>query len=101
MTINILTTSLDRYSPLLTDDNGNLYFGIRERIDTRERPDDALHVVHAWDRIDALAHQYLGDPNLWRIIAEYNDIMFGLVLPPEGSVLRIPSRRAVQMEILP
>jgi hypothetical protein len=51
------------------------------------------------DRIDLLAHRYLGDTRLWWIICDYNDIFFPLELTP-GTVLCIPSVEHVQMRLL-
>ena len=51
------------------------------------------------DRIDLLAHRYLGDARLWWIICDYNDIFFPLELQP-GTDLRIPSIENIQMRIL-
>jgi hypothetical protein len=58
-----------------------------------------LHTVIEGDRIDLLAHRYLGDARLWWIICDYNDIFFSLELAP-GTDLRIPSIEHVQMRIL-
>jgi hypothetical protein len=51
------------------------------------------------DRLDLLAHRYLGEAKLWWIICDYNDILFPLELTP-GTVLRIPSMDHVSMHIL-
>ena len=74
-------------------------FGVRQRIDTTPRYDDRLHTVVEGDRLDLLAHRYLGDARLWWIICDYNDLFFPLVLEP-GLALRIPSREHVQMRLL-
>jgi hypothetical protein len=84
---------------ILYRDAAGEYLGRRERIDTAPRYDDRLHTVVAGDRIDLLAHRYLGDVKLWWIICDYNDIFFPLELEP-GSDLRIPSLEHVQMHIL-
>jgi nucleoid-associated protein YgaU len=75
------------------------YLGRRQRIDTTPRYDDRLHTVTGGDRIDLLAHSYLGDARLWWIICDYNDIFFPLELTP-GTDLRIPSVEHVQMRLL-
>jgi nucleoid-associated protein YgaU len=51
------------------------------------------------DRLDLLAHRYLGDARLWWIICDYNDLFFPLALEP-GLALRIPSQEHVQMRLL-
>ena len=83
---------------LLRDADGDS-LGTRPRIDTASRYDDHFHAVTDGDRLDLIAHRYLGDARLWWIIADYNDIFFPLDLAP-GAVLRIPSVEHVQMRIL-
>jgi nucleoid-associated protein YgaU len=84
---------------ILYRDSDGEYLGRRQRIDTTPRYDDRLHTVIEGDRIDLLAHRYLGDARLWWIICDYNDIFFPLELQP-GTDLRIPSVEHVQMRIL-
>jgi len=73
--------------------------GTRQRIDTTPRHDDQFHSVTDGDRLDLIAHRYLGDARLWWIIADYNDLFCPLELETDA-VLRIPSREHVQMRIL-
>lgn len=73
--------------------------GSRRRVPLQERPDDRFHTVIEGDRIDLIAHYYLGDAGLWWIIADYNGLFFPLALET-GSVLRIPSNETVQMRLL-
>jgi nucleoid-associated protein YgaU len=43
------------------------------------------------DRLDIIAHEFLGDPNLWWQILDFNpEVINGLDIPV-GTVLRIPS----------
>lgn len=65
----------------------------------RPRYDDRFHTVIDGDRIDLIAHRYLGDAKLWWIVADYNDLFFPLELEI-GAVLRLPSVERVQMRIL-
>jgi len=51
------------------------------------------------DRLDLLAHRYLGDARLWWILGDYNDLFWPLELAV-GSSLRIPSYNHVHMNIL-
>ena len=83
---------------LVRDGDGDR-LGTRLRIDTTPRHDDQFHTVVDGDRIDLIAHRYLGDARLWWIIADYNDLFFSLVIEA-GAVLRIPSVEHVQMRIL-
>ena len=73
--------------------------GIRQRIETTPRYDDRFHTATDGERLDILAHRYLGNADLWWIICDYNDIFFPLYLEP-GTVLRIPSVEHVQMRVL-
>ena len=48
-----------------------------------------LHVIATeGDRLDNLAFQFYGDPNLWWYIAKANKMYFNNV--PRGSTIRIP-----------
>lgn len=85
-------------SILIRDADGDT-FGTRQRIDTTPRYDDRFHTVIDGDRIDLIAHRYLGDARLWWIVADYNDLFFPLELET-GAVLRLPSVEHVQMRIL-
>jgi len=75
------------------------FLGIRVPGDAAPRPDDRFHTVVDGDRLDLLAHRYLGKTDLWWIICDYNDIFFPMELEP-GSVLRIPSVEHVNMRLL-
>lgn len=75
------------------------FLGIRVPVDVAPRPDDRFHTVVDGDRLDLLAHRYLGRADLWWIICDYNDIFFPMKLEP-GSVLRIPSVEHVNMRLL-
>ena len=75
------------------------FLGIRVPVDAGPRPDERFHTVVDGDRLDLLAHRYLGRADLWWIICDYNDIFFPMELEP-GSVLRIPSVEHVNMRLL-
>ena len=74
------------------------FLGLRPSIDKRPRPDDRFHIVSVDDRLDTLAHRYLGSTDLWWVIADYNDIFFPLELEI-GATLRLPAAGRIQMEI--
>lgn len=69
---------------------GKEYLGVQLPVEVPPRPDDRFHTVVTGDRLDVLAHLYLGDASLWWIISEGNDLPFPLDLQP-GMVLRIPA----------
>ena len=80
-------------------DGNDEFIGGRSRIDTSFQTDDIFHLMRSGDRIDLLAYRYLGDPTLWWLICDYNDIFLPLELEP-GRVLRLPSIEQVEMRIL-
>jgi len=86
-------------SCVLYVDDSQEFIGTRERIDTSPRPDDVFHTVVGGDRIDLIAYRYLGRPELWWVICDYNDMFFPLELLI-GQVLRIPSLEYVEMRLL-
>jgi len=45
-------------------------------LDPLRWPDDRFHTVVEGDRVDLLAHRYLGRADLWWVICDYNDISF-------------------------
>ncbi len=71
-------------------DGGREYLGVRLPVEIPPRPDDRFHTVVTGDRIDVLAHQYLGNASLWWVICECNGIAFPFGLHA-GIVLRIPT----------
>lgn len=85
-------------SILYTSGDGD-FLGTRLPTEGKPRPDDRFHTVIEGDRVDLLAHRYLGQADLWWIICDYNDLFFPLALDP-GLALRIPSREHVQMRLL-
>ncbi|MEI7833429.1 MAG: hypothetical protein WCJ56_09550 [bacterium] len=80
-------------------DSETQFLGSRPQLDTTPQPDDRFHMVMDGDRIDLLAYRYLGDPLLWWIICDWNDVCFPLELPV-GATLRIPSLGRVMLNIL-
>lgn len=49
----------------------------------------------AGQRLDEIAHQYYGDPSLWRLVASLNGINDPMRVPV-GTVLRLPSASALR-----
>ena len=96
--VKVPATSRYQFSRLYQD-GGKQFWGSRPVIATSARPDDRFHTVVEGDRIELLAQRYLGDVNLWWVIADYNGLFFcqDLVV---GANLRIPSMEQVRMEVL-
>jgi nucleoid-associated protein YgaU len=84
---------------MIYQDGETQFFGARQRLDATPQPDDRFHLVVDGDRVDLLAYRYLGDPTLWWIIGDVNDIGFPLELP-SGVTLRIPSLARVMLDVL-
>lgn len=66
-----------------------------------QRPDDTFYEVRYGDKLDALAHRFYDNGELWWVIAEVNNIPDPFEPLPVGKMLRIPSRRTVLEEVLP
>lgn len=65
-----------------------------QELDER-RDDDRLYRVQHHDRIDNLAHTFYGDPGLWWVLAQVNDLrLLPCDLKP-GRTLKIPSQRFI------
>ncbi|MBI5788692.1 MAG: hypothetical protein HZA78_07555 [Candidatus Schekmanbacteria bacterium] len=96
--MKIPATSRYQFAKLYQD--GDVQFwGNRQKVDTSARPDDRFHTITEGDRVELLAHKYLGDVNLWWVIADYNDLFFCQDLEI-GTKLRIPSLERVQLELI-
>jgi hypothetical protein len=89
-----------RYRDCIIYQDGDVqFYGARQRLDATPQPDDRFHLVTDGDRVDLLAYRYFGDPTLWWIICDVNDIGFPLDLPV-GITLRIPSLERVMLDVL-
>lgn len=86
-------------SVLIKDNDGDWISPVIPPIDVRERRTDTIHVVKDGDRLDLLAYQYLRDPNMWWVIAEYNRI-FWFQNIEVGMRLRIPSYETFYLELM-
>jgi len=96
----MLSRNYSRYAKsTVVSNNGVLRNGLRTRVDTTARSDDIYYTVRHGDRVDTLAYKHYGRADLWWILADYNDLMFPLVLEI-GSVLRIPSSQHVYMDLI-
>lgn len=56
--------------------------------------DEATFIYYRWtqrDRVDLIADKFLGDPNLWWVIMDYNPEQLNPMSIPVGSLIRIPN----------
>lgn len=97
----IRSDSYSRYKKgtLVKDVGGDWLVPKARGFDTRARPDDRFHTVKQEERLDLIAHRYLGDARLFWVIALYNNIFWMLDLKM-GQELRIPSYDTLMMDIL-
>lgn len=64
----------------------------REPLEIKSFDDNIIHVVKEGDRLDLLAYYYWGNPNLFFIICDWNNIYDPLKYDLEpGSTLILPS----------
>lgn len=78
---------------------GATYHALRAPLDLAPAADDGFHVVREGDRLETIAAARLGDPALWWVLADVNDVAdpFALVV---GTTLRVPSAARVALEVL-
>lgn len=88
----------------LVDFNTHSLWGRGEPIDTTPRDDDQYVRAVDGERIEYLAHDYLGDVRHAWVVLAFLVADLGRVIHPEeipaGTLVRIPSRRRIEMEIL-
>ena len=71
-------------SCVLYRDGDGESLGTRQRIDATPRYDDRFHTVTDGERLDIIAHRYLGDAKLWWIICDYLQEKYGMqVVSPQ------------------
>jgi nucleoid-associated protein YgaU len=79
--------------------DGIQFWDLLDLPDIPEQPDDLTYRVRGGDRIDLLANVFYGDPILWWVLASANNIEIVPTELNEGSVLRVPSPRFVQLQL--
>ncbi|MEQ8821023.1 MAG: hypothetical protein RLY93_12335 [Sumerlaeia bacterium] len=92
-------TSPQRRALAHRDDAGRVRFGTRPRLRLPPHETDRFHVVGETDRIDLIAYDYLGDVELFWVIAEINHLALPMTLTP-GVTLRIPTADRLNPEVL-
>ena len=99
MAVKIRGTSRINFARLMTIDEVE-HWEMPEYPIIAAAQDDTLYQVKQDDRIDLIANQYYGNPELWWIIAVVNDFA---LLPNDLkplSTIRIPSNNRVFNKIL-
>ena len=69
------------------------FYETHEPREIPETPDDFYHQITAGEvgRLDYLAYFYYGDPKLWWVLAQANNVKDPLFGPNAGQIIRIPS----------
>lgn len=73
--------------------------GLRAPLSLAPADDDGVHVWHDGDSLEAVASTLLGDPALWWILADVNEIVDPFEIAV-GTRLRVPSAVRVALEVL-
>lgn len=99
--INVPVHALTTRCPLIMIDNVPEW-SIRVPLSAQERPGDYLYVTQPSDTLTKLAFRFYGDVKLWWVIWDNNCAVLThhpMYLPPNVT-LRIPSKQAVESELL-
>lgn len=73
--------------------------GLRAPIALPPADDDAVHVWREGDTLEAVAGTHLGDPALWWIVADVNELADPFEIAV-GTRLRVPSAARVALDVL-
>lgn len=103
MNTNSLTDKNSRYVCGGVTEREEIGLGWWERKKFNFSADDTPIVITGRhiNRIDLIAHDFLGNSKLWWVIAQYNSIIDPHSEIVEGKYLRIPSSSAVQLMMTP
>lgn len=88
-----------QYTQIIMRIDGINVLASRDRVPHDQRPDDIVHVWKDGEWLDLLAYQYYGDPTLWWVIADFNELNEMRVVNT-GQQLRLPSTQRLLLEIL-
>lgn len=99
--LNIPIYALNSRCPLLSV-AGKLEFSTRVPLEEKERQGDVTYMTTPGDKLPLLAYKFYGDVRLWWVLYDCNaSKLLGHPLELEPGVnLRVPSRQAVEMELL-
>lgn len=101
MQLTIPVPNLTSRCPVLSI-AGTLEFSTRVPLPQQQRDDDTFYVIQAGDTLPRLAYQFYSDVRFWWVLYDANaDLIMGHPLDLEAGVnLRMPSRQAVETELL-
>ena len=78
---------------------GATFYGPRPPLALDPAEDDTFHTWRDGDRLGAVATAAWGEPRLWWVICDVNDLVDPFAVPV-GTVLRLPSRARVELAVL-
>lgn len=96
---SIEVTSRYKRTPLIQD-GADMYYYLREPLDTSPQPDDIYYEVKEFDTVETIAHMLWNDVSLWWVICEYAGMHNPFDPLLKGTVLRLPSYRHLFMDLL-
>ena len=78
----------------------DVFYAIRTTPKFAPRYDDRKVKVVFGDDLTKLAYRSFGDPSLWWVVADFNDIIDPLADIEPGTELRVPSNTRLILEVL-
>lgn len=78
------------------DAHGRQYLAKRHKPSIGERVDDRIHECTEGDTLYGIAHAYLGNAELWWVVADFNRIRDPLTTLEAGQLIRLPSIERLQ-----
>ena len=84
----------------IISDSGVTYTGIRPQVATEPRATDIFYTVQSGDTLHHIAARQLGDPRLWWVVADFNDVLNPFDALIVGATVRLPSQQRLWTEVL-
>lgn len=79
---------------ILKDNDKKEYFQFLENKKIPNKSNDIYVVLKSNESLQDIAYKYYGDPNLWTIIAQANNLLLPFNIP-DNQILRIPSKNTI------
>ena len=78
---------------------GNIVFGLMQPAVVPDNTDELWTMPSAGvPRLDLLANDFYGTPQLWWVLAVVNDMLDPLVAVPTGTKIRVPTKQRLASE---
>lgn len=86
-------------TPIYDLGGGNIVFGLMQPAVVPNDSDELWAVPSAGvPRLDLLANEFYGTPQLWWVLASVNNILDPLVSVPLGTKIRVPTKERLASE---